>query len=383
MQTILITGGNFRNKGAESMLIATVSGIREHFPDYEPVLLDLFPSLDDIQKKQYDFRILNMHVRSLFRIAFPVLKLFFKHKLISDDEQEIKNSFATASAVFDISGYGLSSHNQSLVWNVAYLIPFLLARKNNVSVWLLPQSIGPFDFKGLKKLLFNIFGKALLNYPEVVFVREPSGLLELNKVRNKRSLFSNDIVLQTKTDFNNEIINGDEVVVIPNKQLFNITDPKIVVDIYSEIINQFLERKIPVRVIRHSYDDYDFCVRIAKLISHNLLTVSLSNMPLKSIIDIVGKSRFVVSGRYHGAIHALKSGKPLIILGWAEKYRHLASLFQIEDLFIDIRDQHLKTNTSDMIDYIISEEVDLKTRISGKHIEIQQNNFWSQIKLNR
>jgi len=51
MKTILIIGGNFINKGAESMLMATVDGIREHFPGYDPVLVDLFPVKTDVEKR--------------------------------------------------------------------------------------------------------------------------------------------------------------------------------------------------------------------------------------------------------------------------------------------------------------------------------------------
>jgi hypothetical protein len=77
--TIVITGGNFVNKGAESMLMSTVNAIRTHFPGYEPVLLDLFPTVKPSDKDKFSFRIVNMHVRSLF---YNIRKLFLSGSLL-------------------------------------------------------------------------------------------------------------------------------------------------------------------------------------------------------------------------------------------------------------------------------------------------------------
>lgn len=379
MQNILIIGGNFINKGAESMLKSTVAGIRERFPGYQPVLVDLFPTVKDEEKKNYDFPIVNMHVRTLFRISFPFPKLLFKSKPISDDEKQIKSLFKSAAAVFDISGYGLSSHNQPLLWSTAYLLPVRLARKYKVPVWLLPQSFGPFEFNGFKKLLFRVWGISLLNYPEVAFAREPSGLKALEKVRKRPSLLSHDIVLQTSEDI--DLKAGEGALVIPNKQLFKIQESPKVLKLYADIIRQFLERGISVKVIRHSRDDLDFLQQLSGKVEHDLLTIDYSDWGLEALVKLIGEAQFVVTGRYHGAIHALKCGKPAVIIGWAEKYQTLARDFGLSQSLIDLRSSDSLSMAQSSVDFVINHAAELSKEINKKVSEVQKNSFWEKIEL--
>lgn len=362
------------------MLMATVSGIRKNFPGYEPVLVDLFPVKTASEKTEYDFRIVNMHVRTLFRISFPFLKLVFRRKSISDDEKEIKKMFAEASALFDISGYGLSAHNQPLLWSVAYLLPFGLARKSKVPVWLLPQSFGPFNFVGVKKLFFKWWGQSLLNYPELAFAREPEGLKDLKSVRKNPCLLSSDIVLQR--DLNIELHSGDEVIVIPNRQLFNFSEPDKVVWLFTDIIKGFLEKGLVVRIVRHSRDDEKLCRSISGLISHSSLIVDSSDYSIEALIELISKARFVVSARYHGAVHALICKKPLLMIGWAGKYRYLAQLFGISAHLIDLQHRRIEDyDMSSFVEGLVYEKENLTESISTRLQEIRLNNFWNHINL--
>ncbi len=362
------------------MLMATVDGIRKNFPGYEPVLLDLFPTQTEENKSGSDFRIVNMHVRTLFRIAFPFLKLVFKPKPISDGESEIKDLFATASAVFDISGYGLSSHNQPLLWSVAYLLPFRLARENRVPVWLLPQSFGPFNFHGLRWILFKLWGQSLLNYPEIAFAREPEGLKALKEVRRKPCLLSMDVVLHS--DLKVRPQQNHEVIVIPNRQLFNFSDPDKVVCLFSDIITGFEEKGFRVRMVRHSRDDQDLCRKIVEKHNQNSLFFNDSDDTIETLHEVVSRGQIVVSARYHGAIHALKYRKPVLIIGWAEKYRYLAKAFGIEETLIDLQNESLDNiDVKSFVEVIVSNRELFLGRISEKMEEVLRNNFWSNIEL--
>ncbi len=380
MPHILITGGNFINKGAESMLMSTVEGIRKYFPGYQPILVDLFPSLGEKEKKRYDFSIYNMHVRSLFRMSFFFLKPFLKPKPISDDERKINSLFASASAVFDISGFGVNSLSQNIIWNMAYLLTIRLSRSKGTKVWLLPQSIGPFDFKGIKKVLFNFWGKPLLNYPELAFIREPSGLKALQQIRKKPSLLSNDIVLQTPEDMKSE--EGVGALVIPNQQLFQMLDSKKVIKLYTDLIKQLIDRKISVKVIRHSRDDLEFLKQLSGEIQHDLISIDYTDWGLQDLKKMICDSRFVVTGRYHGAIHALKQGKPVILIGWAEKYESLAFNFGLSHTFIDLRTPESLSLPESVVNFLVSESANISKRIEENVSEAQKSSFWHEIKLN-
>ncbi len=385
MKTIIITGGNFINKGAEAMLMATVAGIKEHFTGYEAVVLDLFPTLTPSQKSRFPFRILNMHVRSLFRISFPWLKLLFKGKAISDAEEEIKAALAGASALFDISGYGLSSHNQPLMWSTAYLLPIRLAKKHRVPVYLLPQSFGPFQFTGLKKVLFNLWGKALLDYPVVAFAREPAGLEALKQVRGQAIYLSPDIVLQSPALGLLSADRGEvrplNAVVIPNRQLFKLAPKDMVMRMYVQIIEQLLHEGFAVSVIRHSSDDLQFCRDIDAMKKDENLHVHSNNYSLNELNGFIGEARVVVSGRYHGAIHALKQHKPVLIVGWADKYQYLAFLFGIEKYLIDLRQPLETAPIQELVVAMVREEDALAHHIESILQQINHHSFWQHIDL--
>ena len=87
MRKILITGGNFINKGAQSMLFCLVDSLKKNYPTAEVVMIDIFPTLHEDQKAPYAFGIVNMHIRTLLRMAFPFLKLIVRPKPISNPEK--------------------------------------------------------------------------------------------------------------------------------------------------------------------------------------------------------------------------------------------------------------------------------------------------------
>ena len=380
--TIVITGGNFVNKGAESMLMFTVNAIRINFPAYEPVLLDPFPTVKPSDKGKYPFRIVNMHVRSLYRICFPVIKLLFKPKNISNSESEIKDTIRSASAVFDISGYGLSSHNQPLIFSVAYLLPLYMAKKKGIPVWLLPQSMGPFQFRGFKKYLFRLFAIPILQYPEIIFVREPSGLAEVQRLRIKPTELSPDIVLQVPESNVVEVADvSSGVLVIPNQQLFRMVGRAATLQLYESLIHQVLNQDIPVRVIQHSNDDYAFCELLEGRISHKLFVVENKVLLLEELSAKIKLSRFVISGRYHGAIHALKLHRPVIIVGWAEKYRHLASMFGLDELLVDLSGGEVPSGIDEMVQTLLLGEPTFISNIQKQLSLIEQDSVWERIHL--
>lgn len=380
---VVLVGANFVNKGAEAMLWAAVEGLQRHFPTYEVVLLDLFPTLNKEERRGMPLRIVNMHVRSLFRINFPILKLLFKPKPISDSEGDILALFDDASGLMDLSGYGLSAHNQALLWSIAWLLPLRMAKQRKVPAWLLPQSLGPFNFGGLKKLLFRFFALPLLQYPEVVFAREPSGYAAVAPLRSKPTFLSPDMVLLTAAQ-DGLPDEGDaqaEVLVIPNQQLFRLLPAEEVLGLYTAQIKFALEAGYTVRVLRHSADDAYFCLQLARSLAHPALQIDEHLAGLRDLRRAISSCRFVVTGRYHGAVHALKASKPVLIIGWAEKYRHLAHLFGIENYLVDLSGGFLPAQTHTLLPQLIQEEQKLKHQLGQRVREMEADTLWSHIDL--
>ncbi len=390
MNKILITGGNFINKGAHSMLFCVVNDLKIKYPDCEIVIIDLFPTVQNQQKDIYNFSIVNMHIRTLLRIAFPLLKLIVKPKPISDSEHEIINHFKTADKILDISGYGVSSHNQQAIWTYAILFPVKQAKKYNKPFIFLPQSIGPFDFKGLKKLFIWPLVKKYLKYPQYIFIREPECREYFKHMKVNNIIDSFDIVLQSKklnqaNIYKNipeqvQLLNSSEpfITVIPNKQLLRLAETNKVIQIFTDIIEYLNKNNLNVVLLRHSNDDKELCQQIKDSVKTDKIQLLNEDLSPLEIQEIISNSKFVLAARYHGLIHSLKLGKPTCVLGWANKYKHIMDTFNLSNCYFDIR----QAETSKIlleIDNILQNEKNYKEKIQKSLNKITSVDLYSYL----
>lgn len=362
------------------MLFCLVDELKRKYPLAEIVMMDLFPTLQGEEKKIFTFKVVNMHIRSLLRIAFPVLKLLVKPKPISNPEAEIKNHFRSADIILDISGYGVSSHNQHPIWTYATLFPVKYAKKHHVRFVFLPQSIGPFNFRGWKKIVVWPLIKKYLQYPETIFIREPEARKHLEKIKTKQVVDSFDLVLQSaKIDAANifknpgkfihktaSVKNGS-ILLIPNKQLTRFISKNEVVQIFTSIINTLTQQNQRVVILRHSADDKEICDLIyeaSKGTQVQLINEDLDPLQLQEIFD---SSNMVVAARYHGLIHALKLSKPCLVLGWANKYNHVMDTFGLSNYYFDITNMDcdkLNQTTQAMLNELTLIENKITTQLS-------------------
>jgi polysaccharide pyruvyl transferase WcaK-like protein len=347
MSTILIVGGNFINKGAQSMLFCLVDFLRGKYPDDEIIVLDLFPSLTSSEKQKYSFTILNMHVRTLFRISFPFLKLWFKKSAKSDRESDIINAFKSARVMYDISGYGVSSHQQPIIWTIATLLPFRMARKHRVPCILLPQSLGPFRYSGWRRWFLFPFVKNYLNYIETIFIREPESRDYLASFRTVGIIDSPDLVLQSGPMHPERlfvhpvqstaslVLYPGAVALIPNRQLNRIWGEQTTIDRFAQIIKIILDSGHQVCILKHSADDIMLCQALFKQFAGNeRVFLEISDYEPHEMEHVMQAFAGVVSARYHGLVHALRIGIPVFSVGWAIKYRRLMKLMEQEEMHL-------------------------------------------------
>ncbi len=390
MQKILITGGNFINKGAQSMLFCLVDSLKTKFPDAQIVMIDLFPTLREQDKDKYTFQVLNMHIRTVLRLAFPVIKAIVKPKPISNNEKEILDQFSSADLILDISGYGVSSHNQRPLWTYATLFPVILAKKSNVPFVFLPQSIGPFDFKGLKKMIIWPMVKKYLKYPKAIFIREPECRVYTNKIRKEGVIDSFDLVLQSsKINLQNIYIKGvdinfipavkeNSVVIVPNKQLTKLKTKNEIVELFSFMILELLNKGENVVIVRHSNDDKQLCDDIYKKVGDSKVQLINEDLSPYEIQQIFDSCKAVITARYHGLIHSLKLNKPCLVIGWANKYKHVMQSFDLEDYQFDIRNVD-KVNVINTLGLMIKNIDHISAKISTKLKDIKSTDIFDHI----
>lgn len=350
----IVTGANFTNKGAQAMLFITVHELRNRFPgceitmttweklgklpysfDYvsENLLLDLMLEKDSLLRR------LKRNVRSVIHLDTEMLKCM-----------RIINHISSVTAMIDISGYMLSSQ-----WGInaskAFLKRIKCARLYQIPFFIMPQSIGPFEY-GKEQTEMDQCILENLAYTSVIYPRESSGYdilmndYHLNNIRK-----SVDLVLQNREiDLKNistapiairipQIPDGHNVAIVPNvRNLDHCGNHDELMRLYQEIIADLSEKGREIYLLRHSKEDVRVCEEIyAAIEDKKHLHLLIDDMNCFEFNEIIKKFDYIVASRYHAIVHAYKNGVPALVLGWAEKYHELVAMFGQKEYIFDVR----------------------------------------------
>lgn len=301
---------------------------------------------------------------------------------------EIKNLIKEINLIIDVSGFNIGKK-----WSVeiqeSYLNNIRLAQKYNIPIIMMPQSFGSFDYPENKKFLLKEIGE-LLRYPKKIFAREKEGYQMLTEQFGLKNVqLSTDLVLQNDgVDISNIYKNPLEkmdlpqiekngVALIPNIQCFNHGDKDRNIQMYKEIISYLLKGKKKVYLFRHSREDFPIYKLIAEQFQGNKNVILLDNEFSCLEYD---EFDFVICSRFHGVVHAYRNFIPSILLGWAIKYKELATNVGQEKFAFDITEPNFNSDqVKNVIDQLLinkdKESAIIKTRV----IEIKKNNCFDQI----
>ena len=357
----LITGGNFTNKGAQSMLFVAVDEIKKRFVDAEIIVLPL----DDyrIYKENLQFRAIRNHpdVFKLDGKKFTLIKLLCKNILrfilfrknwIFSELFYYPKIMRSIDLIVDISGFCLSSqfvnsYNMSLVRTINE------AKKYNVPIVLMPQSFGPFDYKNEKEEMLNAI-RSVIDYPYAIFARELDGFDQLIKtfgVQNVRQ--SVDLVLQNKgVDLKNIYKSipdiryvkamPNSVALIPNSMNVEQSNHSKTVLYYKTIIEFLRLQGKHVYIVSHSGMDMQLCKEIYEMLEETSSIELIKEELMSYEFDVFVKQMdFVVASRYHSIVHAYKNFIPCVILGWSVKYVYLSKVVGQDNKSFDIRNSSI------------------------------------------
>jgi len=348
---ILITGGELFNKGAQAMTFIAVDHCKSLFPDHEIIVFSHRDSKRPAEEKRlYSFTFMPFpgFGESLSLITGLRRNHYKKKDRIGYFEmyQEI---FKNAIMMLDISGYGIGS-NWGIVKSRAYLRRIAVAKHFRIPVYLLPQSFGPFDYKGKHATLMKMEISYYFNYPTMIMAREQESLDCIKKLCKKAHVIKTyDMVLQSqfinadnvykeKQVFRVHNILPKSVAVIPNSKNNSYGDETENELLYKEIIDSILKEGRPVYLIYHAIEDKEICKRIKRVYYHECEDVRTIDDEMNCIEfeDTVKNFDFVIASRYHSIVHSYKKGIPALIIGWAVKYRELSKVFHQEKYCFDI-----------------------------------------------
>lgn len=346
---VLITGAQFHNKGAQSLLFTVMSELRSRYKNieiyylpiddcfqYEHEKYNFYVVFDDLAYLDYIRQRKDIY-HSLYRCGKEMIKWTLKHR--KQKLLRLSKVWSIVDAVIDVSGYALTSKFE-IRGTYRYIRHINMAKKRNIPVILMPQSFGPFEYTDKK---INLLLRDALNSVEYIFVREGAGVDALANIGvNKNVKQSADLVLQSKEidwryvftkkpGLSAPILQTENnVAVIPNTQLYRYGSKKQVLHTYKKIIEKLLEAGKMVYIFRHS-NDLSACEDIYAMFSdNNNVYLIREEMSCLEYSIFVRQFDFIVASRFHSIVHAYREGIPAFILGWAIKYHNLASLMQQE-----------------------------------------------------
>ncbi len=355
---ILITGANHENKGAESMLYVTVSEMYSRFPDAEIYY-------ENPREHDPGYRFKNVHFDNrcvdialggsegravLFKLAFKdfIKKLLGRKKTV-EDYHFVDSFYSDTDMVVDVSGFALGE-KWPAVSHMKYIKRIRLAKKYGIPVFLLPQSFGPFKYKSDEMLRIRDMLKDELAYCSLIFAREEQGYRELTEDFGlKNVVMSTDLVLQNRgidpaaiwkkppvyTEYPHAEAKAIGIVV--NEKCFPEGEYDKVMSFYLRLITRLLGEDYRVVLLTHSAMDTEIVKKLKASFPENA-EVRLEERELDCIEygKYIKQFNFIICSRYHGIVHAYKSGVPCLVLGWAGKYHALGSAMGQEKYVFEI-----------------------------------------------
>jgi len=342
--TFVLLGGELFNKGAQAMTFTVVDRLNREFPDCDIYLFSTKDYLEDYQETyKFDFLPWDIDIQ-LDLLGYRGQK-FKKESWNTETLREVREIFGNATAIFDVSGYSLSSQ-LGVDSVIRYMTDIALANKFDVPYYILPQSIGPFEFDTVGKATAGTILRTFLPYPELICPREMEGVSAVNKYTTENVQLERDLVLQC-IDYDISNISEDiatetpplkkeAVGVIPNRKVLEYAESDMV-EIYHNLIKDIKE-EYKVYIIRHAADDEQLCQQLyapfdddpqVYNLNHDYNAIQLQN--------IISQCAFTIASRYHSVVHSYRSGVPAIIIGWATKYKELAQFFNQEQYQYDCR----------------------------------------------
>jgi len=382
-QNILIVGGSFFNKGAQAMSFTAVDQIKRRFPKKSIYLL-LDYDYKDVDDSIFTFRTLPWTYELRFKLLNPFNQyLFTFYSKYRKNESSLTRILKNALMIIDISGYSFSS-KMGQTW-VASILDIMIAERYNIVYYIFPQSIGPFKFSLLNRLLFFTLTRAFLTYPQKIFVRENDGLKFMKQISNKNLTRAYDIVLTNKEydlkNIYNSVpslrkvhINSNSAGIIPNNKISMRVNEEDFLDLYSTIINYLIKSGKFVYILAHSSEDFKICEKIKNLFIDNEIVVFLNeDYNVFELEHIIKQFDFVIASRYHSIVNSYKLKIPSLVIGWAYKYEELMDAFNQFGYYFDIKQKIDKSDLENKLERMIRDFAIEKKIISANLDKILNN----------
>ena len=330
---IEIHGGQLKNKGAFKMLAVTIRRLRLRFPEAELVVdacVGTEAELRDLGLKTLMVKRGWMGGRR-FRVGFLLQRTadFFLRRIPRHIRRVILIS--DVDAVVDISGFAYTEQ-----WGSAPAEDFAsickLYKTRGASIYLLPQAFGPFKNQELCRAVREIIGCS-----SQIYARDQESYRNLQDLSPSPKINKSPDITLFEGSKSLRLSDSKEVGIIPNMRML---------DRSPEWQDRYIEtlRDVCVHLRADGYsttlfvhdnagEDIKVAVSLREILPFEIEIFEEDDPWL--LKDRISKLHLVIGSRYHGLVAALSCRIPIVVLGWAHKYKELLYDFDLEDHCID------------------------------------------------
>lgn len=329
---IEIRMAGFINKGAELMLYAALTKMKEKYPDATYVMQ---PTDKDGPQPFHKLTSAGFYPKAAFKkfriqwgdtLRVVPKKLRDRYGIVLDREVDI---------VIDAAGFAYS--DQWGHYASADLAESILRwKKNGTKVVMLPQALGPFTspeiIASIKTIAENVglvFPREKISYGYLVdIVGQRQNII-------KRPDFTNLLAGVVPDDF--DAINN-KFCIVPNYRMVDMTNEKdsgAYLPFLIKCAKRLLEKDAkPFILVHEGNKDLELAKQLSAAVGN--IPIVCENDALK-IKGILGCCTGTIGSRFHGLVSALSQGVPSLATGWSHKYQMLFDDYGFPEGLVDVK----------------------------------------------
>lgn len=368
-----IKGTNFVNKGAELMLHAVLQKVRVAFPEASLVVA---PNAEDYAARA-QLQLWQKCWHQRFRVQWGNLarmipsELRRRFGLILDREIDV---------VLDASGFAFTDQfgaKPALVmaaWANTW-------KRRGTKVILLPQAMGPFTSREIRKAFASVVSNA-----DLVFPRDDASYKHVTELVGEREniIQSPDFTnLVTGTPPHNAEQFEDRFCLVPNARMIDKTSAE-----EGALYRSFCARCI--KCLNELGQKTFILVHEGKgdmQLAEQIVCEEGSDIPIIEETDplvakaILGLCSGVISSRFHALVSALSQGTPALATSWSHKYEMLLSEYGIADgcLPVTIDDAALKARIVGIVETERRNEIIAVQNVLSAKYKEQSEQMWRKV----
>ncbi|CAI2443717.1 colanic acid biosynthesis protein [Serratia proteamaculans] len=357
---IEIRMAGFVNKGAELMLYATLTKLKERYPDatfvMEPTLNDGPQPFGKLAQAGFypkgTFK--KFRIQWGFVIGMIPKKVRERYGIILDREVDI---------VVDAAGFAYSDQ-----WGPYASVDLAEStkrwKKNGTKVVMLPQALGPFTSPKISDAM-----KVIVDNIGLIFPREKISFKYLTDIVGQRSNiikrpdFTNLLSGIVPDDFDME---NNKFCIVPNYRMVDKTSAKDSDAYLPFLINcakHLVEKDAKPFILVHEGDkDLELAQRLSAAVGNIPIVIEDDALKIKGIL---GSCSGTIGSRFHGLVSALSQGVPSLATGWSHKYQMLFEDYGFPEGLVDVKISNKEV--IDKIDLIL--KADSREKIVNTIIE--------------